>query len=623
MRISLKHTLLSIVLSTLSAISVSAQESFDVVIYGATPSGIAAAVNAAKEGMRVGLFEPSNHFGGMITGGMSNTDFKTFESLGGTYLDFMRRVEAYYIETYGKDSQQLYDCYKGAWYEPHVAEKVLRDMVAEVKQVTVFMAHRLVKTSLKDNGDYKKLVSASFANVSDTVSVAGKVFVDGTYEGDLMASAGADFRVGRESRSEYGELFAGVKYYDGGKFLMGSTGAGDHKIQCYNFRICVTDDPCNRLAIEKPDKYSEKEYSELLDFIKSGKITAFRDQIVKIREIPNHKADINDLLYSPVSLRLPGENYAWPEGTPAERRVIFERHKSYSLGLLYFLGNNSEVPKNIRDEVLQWGLPKDEFQEYGNFPPALYVREARRLKGDFVLTESDTQPAEGTIRASVQKDAIAICDYSMDSHGNGPPNDLHPEMTEGVFNSYVQPYQIPYRVTLPAKIDGLLVSFAVSASHVGFSSLRMEPTTTAIGQATGIAAAMAVRSGTELRDIDISLLQSKLHRADAKTIYLSDVPIESPDFEVLQYFGTQGYFHHLPEYKNHPYTGRGNYEGMRGQHLQAYPYHKANIEKMMDKELADTWMKLARMDQRDVKYDGVKRIDFLKKIYMLKESANN
>lgn len=442
-----------------------------------------------------------------------------------------------------------------------------------------------------------------------------RVFIDATYEGDLMALSWCDYRVGRESRSEYGELFAGVKYYQGGKLLIGSTGKGDHKIQCYNYRICASNDPKNFVRIEKPSNYHRKEYLPLLEMIRSGKITAFEDQVVKIRRIPNGKADINDLLYSPVSLRLPGENYRWPEGTWEERREIAQRHKDYSLGLFYFLQNDPEVPVSIKNEVSQWGLPRDEFEEHGHFPPMLYIREGRRLKGNVVLTEHDTQPAEGILRTPVHPDAIAICDYSIDSHGNAPAGNLHPNVTEGVFNRYVQPYQIPYRVILPADVDGLLVSCAVSATHVAFSSLRMEPTWTAIGQAVGIAAAISAKSGKALRGIPVEELQRKLHLQGAKTIYVTDTEPGDTHFTILQYFGTKGFFHELPEHENQPYTGRGSGEGIRGQHIQAYPFHASNHHLPMDSTVAGKWWKMAKLGGEVMAHQGLTRLQFLQELH--------
>jgi len=609
-----KRHFLVIVMLLVPILSV-AQRTYDVVVYGATPSGIAAAVNAANEGMQVALYEPTQYFGGLLTGGMSNTDFKTFESIGGTYFDFMSGIEKYYAKKYGPDSQQVSDCYKGAWYEPHVAEKVLMDMLTETGRIKLFLEHRLTKTHFLENDGKKQLTAISIAKEQDSIKVSAKVFIDATYEGDLMAMAESKYRVGRESRAEYGELFAGVKYYENGRLLIGSSGEGDHKIQCYNFRVCVTDEESNRVEIGKPEKYRREQFLPLLALLKTGEINAFEDQIVKIRRIPNNKADVNDLLYSPISLRMPGENYEWPDGDAEVRREIFNLHKNYTLGLFYFLRTDSEVPQNIREEVAKWGLPRDEFVSTDHFPPALYIREGRRMVSDFVIKEEHTQPTDGQIRAPLQQDAIAICDYSLDSHGNALAGTLYPKKTEGVFNRFVQPYQIPYSVTVPSNIDGLLVSCAVSASHVAYSSLRMEPTWTAIGQATGIAAAVAVKNKVNARDIDLSIVQSKLHKVGAKTIYLSDVPASSPHFELLQFFGTQGYFHLLPEYRNQNYIGRGTGEGMRGQHIRAYPFHDANIFEIMQKELAETWLDLADINDLNLAYEGKTRLQFLQEIF--------
>ena len=600
-------------------------QTYDVVIYGATLSGIAAAVNAAEEGMQVGLFEETSHIGGMVSAGMSNTDFKTFEALGGTYKEFMDRVTNHYSKVYGPDSKQVDACYHGAWYEPKVAKTVFGEMLSEYANLKVFPMYALVDAKVSEGkSGRKKLESVQFnAKESDrAITVKARVFIDATYEGDLLAKAGCRYELGRESRQTYGELYAGVKYYSKGRFLIGSTGEGDHKVQCYNFRICMTRDRQNYVAIEKPVNYQRDEFLPLLELMQAGKITELDNQIVKIRPIPNQKADFNDLMYSPVSLRLPGENYEWPEGDAQVRQKIFERHKTYSLGLLYFLQHDEAVPANIRKETLAWGLPKDEFQDSGNFPPMLYIREGRRLLGDFVLTEHDTQPQTGFIRARHNPDAIAICDYSLDSHGNAPPGNLHPLITEGVFNRWVQPYQIPYQVTVPAAVDGLLVSCAVSASHVAYSSLRMEPTWAAIGQAVGLAAAQSIKANREVRAIDIGRLQKRLHELGAMTIYLGDVGPASPYFADAQYFGTKGYFHQMPEYRDMPYIGRGGGKGMRGQHIHAYPYHDIHPEKMMDEELAKHWWKKAGLYDNPPKWDikEMSRGGFLKKLKVYLEN---
>jgi len=593
---------------------------YDVAVYGATPAGISAAVNAAREGASVGLFESSSHIGGLVAGGMSNTDFKTFEALGGTYLEFMDRVVEYYKKKYGANSRQVKNCYHGTWYEPKVALHIFNEMLAEHREIEVFTEHRLedVDKLLFDDRSKLQAIKLNDLTNDDTLWIRARVFIDATYEGDLMALAGCPYRVGRESRSEYGELYAGVKYFRDKKFLIKSSGAGDHKIQCYNFRLCMTNVPGNRVPIERPNNYNREDYLPLLDWLKSGTVTSVDEGIVRFTEIPNGKVDVNDLMYSPFSLRLVGENYDWPEGSPHVRQQIFDRHKSYSLGLFYFLQHDPEVPKDIQQEARHWGLPKDEFQEYGHFPPALYVREGRRLLGDYVLTEHHTQPDSGSVRAPICHEAIAICDYSMDSHGNGREISYHPGVTEGVFNAFVVPYQISYKVMLPPKTDGLLVPVAVSASHVGFSSLRMEPTWTALGQASGIAAAQSIVQEKELRDIDINQLQKKLHAAGAITFYTSDVLPGSPYFSAVQYFGNRGFFQHLPEYQNVPYNGRGKKGDLPGQWLEAYPYHTISPEKNMTSKLADYWLEQAEIAsavQEFLNITEMKRGEFLNKLF--------
>lgn len=587
---------------------------YDVCVYGATPSGIAASVAAARNGVSVLLVEEANHIGGLITSGMSNPDFKTFEALAGFYKEYMQRVVDYYSREYGPESQQLKDCFHGVWYEPKVAYLIFHEML-ENANVKVLPGYRLQTAKLKKSGLGNTIDEAVFVATKSNANknIRAKVFIDATYEGDLMAMAGCDYRVGRESRKEYGELFAGVKYYSEKNFLIGSTGVSDHKIQCYNFRICMTDDPQNRLPIEKPKDYNSNEFARLSQLLGEGKIEHF-DQLVGINRVPNRKADFNDKMYSLVSLRLPGENYDWPNGNSEARKKIFDRHKSYSLAFLYFIQNDSSVPENIQTEARQWGLPADEFQEYGHFPPMVYVREARRLKSMFVLTEADLLPSKGSVRSPLYTDAIAICDYSMDSHGNAPPSNLHPDITEGVFNYYVVPYQLPYRVLVPNEVEQLLVTCAVSASHVAFSSLRMEPTWCALGQAAGIAAALAVKNKQMVRNINVEHLQNEIYKQKGMTVYISDVQPGSPIYQAVQYFGTKGFFHDLPEYKNVPYIGRGKSLG-RGQFIEKYPYHEINPDWDMDEKLAESWLKLAGLPSGSVAYKNVSRGDFLLNIF--------
>jgi len=589
------------------------QASLDVLVYGSTPAGVAASIAASREGMNVVLVEPSDHFGGIMTGGLSNPDFKTFEALGGFYQEFMDSVLAHYTHTYGPDSKQVDDSYYGVWYEPRVAQKIFMDLLKK-NNVQLLMQHALRQVQLDSTNGNPQIKRVTFENRQGQIQqLTAEVFIDATYEGDLMAASGVPYRVGRESRSVYGELFAGVKYFSRDhKFLPGSTGAGDHKIQCFNFRLCMTDSLENRITVWKPEHYQRERYDRLLELIEEGQVKSLHD-VIKFRYLPNRKADINDPLYSPFGIRLMEAQHAWPEGDSATRADIFQQHKDYTLGLLYFMQNDTTVPASIREEASAWGFARDEFEETNGFSPALYLREGRRMKSDFVLTEHDTQPeVPGQVRAKLHADAVAICDYSMDSHGNGAPIPFHPGVTEGAFNFYVQPYQLPYRIMLPPRTEGLLVPVAVSASHVAYSSLRMEPTWTSLGYAAGLAAAQAVIGKKQLRSIDVAVLQKTIHKYNAFTVYVTDVGPRDEFFKVAQFLGTQGYFHGLFEYENVPYIGRGSGKGMRGQYIAAYPYHKIHPDKMMDATLAQRWNEMAGTD---LLYEGKLRKAFLQEIY--------
>ena len=379
------------------------------------------------------------------------------------------------------------------------------------------------------------------------MELGARIFIDATYEGDLMAATGVPYTVGREGRKDYGELFAGRKFYSERRFLPGSTGEGDEHVQCFNFRITMTTDPANRVPIAKPGTYRRGDYEPLLAWMHSGRIKAVAEGVVKFRHIPNQKADVNDIMSAPLSLRLLAENDEWPEGTPEQRQKIFGRFKDYSLGLFWFLQNDPEVPAAIREEARTWGLPRDEFPEHGHFPPYLYIREGRRMSGDFIYSENHTQPqiALNQVRAPIFTDSIAIGDNSIDSHGELPPIAYHPGVTDGSYGFATVPFQIPYRIMLPPNVAGLLVPVALSATHVGYSAVRMEPTWTAIGQAAGLAAAQALRSAKPLRSIDVAQLQSRLHKLGATTVYTTDVLPGDPNYELVQRIGTAGYLHDI------------------------------------------------------------------------------
>lgn len=562
---------------------------FDIAVYGSTPAGIASAVVAARQGRRVVLIEPGGHFGGLLIGGLSNTDFRTLEAVTGFYREYMDRVHADYIRRYGKDSKQAEECFFGAHAEPHVSDRVLRAMLAEQPTLQLWMHHRLTEVTREG----QVITGARFRSAAGAVTVNAGVWVDATYEGDLAAAAKAPYRIGRESTREYGERFAGVLFFDQGRILPGSTGEADSNEQCANFRIIMTNRPSNRLPVPKPPGYSRQEFARFLPMLRSGRIrevyTTDHSGIIRLTHIPNGKSDMNDIKQAPIRLSLPGENNGWSDGDEATRQRIYDRHVTHNIGLLHFLQNDPEVPAAIREKANEWGLAKDEFVSNGHLPPALYVREGRRIVGDYVFTEHDTMPASRSVRAQVRADAIAMGDYSLNSHGHQPAGPLYPTLFEGDFGFSTTPFMIPYGVLLPRGVSNLLVPVAVSASHVGYSALRLEPTWTALGHAAGLAAHLAMEKQHKTRAIDLQALQTLLHRQKQATIYTSDVPRESIYFEAVQWAGLRGLLSDLVDYQTAVLTPLKRRFGT--QYSFAHPLHAVEPEKALDAELLARWRK--------------------------------
>jgi hypothetical protein len=584
----------------------------DVLIYGATPAGIAAAVHAAREGVSVILAEESGHVGGLVSGGLSNTDFRTYESLGGFFREFMHRVEQHYVRMYGADSQQVIDCQKGGYYEPGVARDVLEQMMADAGHVTVLLHHRLSDVLFASNT--KQLAGATFVRVDPTTVgtdadgsaqqtvIRATVLLDATYEGDLLAAAGVPYALGCEAKDTYGESLAFDEPNDW--------------VQTYNFRATLTRDPANRLPILKPDAYDRRDYQLLAEAFATGQIKSWANPdpnpVLKVRPIPNRKADFNDDANCPVSLSLKNVNHPWPEGSPETRASIYKRYKDYSLGLFWFLGHDEAVPVAVREQMLQWGLPKDEYIDSDHWSPALYVREGRRMIGQRVFTEHDTQNPSDSARAPIRRDAVAVGDYSLNCHGVYSPA---PGVNVGRIGKATRPFGVPYWVMLPKEHDGLLVPVAVSSSHVGFSALRMEPVWIGLGQAAGVAAAMAIKAGIQVRDVNVLELQLRLHQLGAMTVYVSDLaerptritrpawdppgdyevnlvawPPASPYFSAVQLFGTYGLFHHLIDPADSAGGGQGK---ATGQWRLAFADHEVRPHQPIEGSLADAWLELA------------------------------
>jgi len=493
-------------------------ETFDVVVYGGTAGGVVASVSAAREGLKVALLEPTQHLGGMVSGGLSWTDFGRKEVIGGYALEFYWRAGRHYrMSRYGQEI---------AWmHEPHVAEEIFRQMLAEAR-VTVLLGHRLrEKNGVKMEGATVREIA-----MEDGSSFAARIFIDSSYEGDLMAQSGVSYTWGRESSDQYGESLAGVRgetpfhqftvnleARDASGHLLpeissqppGKPGSADRKVQAYNFRMCFSDDLSNQVPFGKPEAYDAKRYELLARLLKARTqaegAAPKLDTLLKIDPIENHKADVNN--NGAFSTDYLGGSWEYPEASYQRRREIWQAHQSYTAGLFYFLANDSQVPAATRQEMNLWGLCKDEFTDNGNWPYQLYIREARRMVGDFVMTQRDLQTA------LTKPDPVGMGSYNSDSHN--VERIVTPQgfvRNEGDMQVPVQPYQIPYRIMLPKRSQArnLLVPVAFSASHVAYSSVRMEPQYMILGQAAGVAAKMSIDSGKPVQDIDTAALATKL-----------------------------------------------------------------------------------------------------------------
>ena len=555
----------------------------DVLVYGATPAGIAAAISAGRCGHDVILVEPTGRIGGMTTNGLSHADFRTFEGLSGTYLELCRRVHTHYVDTYGPDSPQARDCVRGVFAEPKVNLHVFQAMLDETPSVRVRDGLRLesVELTAGNTDDAVRIAAGEFSGNESSLRVAASVYIDATYEGDLMAAAGVPYRVGREGRSDYGESLAPE--------------SADGAVQGYNFRLIVTRDQDNRVPPERPPGYRREDYLAVLPLLAEEKIaTVFCDQqggIYKahLPALPNAKHDVNDVSRGLVRLSLPDANDAWPDGDAAARRRIFAEHLRHNVGLLYFLQHDDEVPDHVRREARAWGWCRDEFTENGHLPEQLYVREARRMEGQYVFTEHDTRCAADDARGALQRDAIAIGDYALNCHGTGHEGPRYGGRHTGEFYRAAAPYPIPYGVIVPKNVRNLLVPVAVSASHVGFCALRLEPIWASLGQASGFAASIAIETDEPVQDVSVAHLQQRIRDAGGALIYTSDVLPDSPDFAAVQWWGCLGGLHGLsPRLKTPGQRG----ERLFSQYFAAYPGHAVELDRPLDEALQRRWLDL-------------------------------
>jgi hypothetical protein len=527
-----------------------AVENADVVVVAATPGGVAAAISAARSGASVILLEDKNHVGGIVSAGLTNTDIHRKAAVGGLFAEFVKRVHEHYVTTYGENSEQVKACHGGHMFEAKVAEKVFRDMLTGEENIRLIERHRVVSARVvgadgiereaergqrldgaqpQDFGPTVKLVSITaedLAQPRNRVEFRAKTFVDATYEGDLAALAGVPYRVGRESRETFGERHAGKIYlrFKDVNPLPGSTGEADDGIQAFCFRIHVTSDLANAVPVEKPVAFNRDDYRVMLDDMRSGKVTKLT-KLMHFFPMPNGKFELNnahpsgDTGVPSESFDLAEENWTWPEADTAERERIFQRYWAHAEGYLWLLQNDPEVPQAIREEARRYGFPKDEFTDNRHRPHHIYVRQGRRIWGEYNFTQRDAALDNATGLPRRKPDGIAVAEFGFDSHGVHKYDPTHPGVREGYIFIEHQPLQIPYRILVPKRVDGLLVPVACSASHVGYQTIRMEPVFMALGEACGIAAVEAQAARTQVRNVNVTEVQREIVKRGGVILY--------------------------------------------------------------------------------------------------------
>lgn len=522
-------------------------EEYDVIIYGGTSAGIAAAVQVKRMGGTVLVVEPTNRIGGLTTGGLGQTDIGNKAAIGGISREFYQRIKKHYDDPKNWIWQKRSEYKSGGqsrtgaeedtmWtFEPSVALQVMNDLVKE-NAIDVVYNERLDR-SAKNAGTVKKANHLIALKTETGKLFFGKMFIDATYEGDLLASAGVSYIVGREANSQYNEslsgvqtrrathhqLVAGVDPYlkkgDPKSGLLpnidpngpGEEGAADNRVQAYCFRMCLTDDPRNQIPFNRPIEYDEKQYELLFRNFEAGaKVIPW-----SFAAMPNRKTDVNN--NRGFSTDFIGQNYDYPEASYAERVKIIERHRIYQKGFMWTLANHPRVPRHIRDEVSKWGMCKDEFQRGDGWQQQLYIREARRMIGDYVMTQHNCQGAV------VTKRPIGLAAYTMDSHHVQRYLDKRGFVkNEGdVQVGGFSPYPIDYGTILPKKTqcDNLVVPICISASHMAFGSIRMEPVFMVLGQSGAIAAMQSIGQQCALQDLEYQSLKNALDKSNQRLIW--------------------------------------------------------------------------------------------------------
>lgn len=520
-------------LSLLSSLA-AASDDYDVVIYGGTSGGVTAGIQAVRMGKTAVIIEPSKFVGGLTTGGLGATDIGNKRAIGGMSREFYHHIWQYYQkpETWNRETREKYFAGRHhsnsadeetMWtFEPHVTTRVYTAMLEEAKVPVVFSERLDLKQGVTKEGT--KITSI---RMESGRTFTGRMFIDATYEGDLMAKAGVGYHVGREANSVYGETLNGIQVARATKHQFikspdpwikpgdpssgllpgiqkedpGKDGEGDRRVQAYNFRMCTTDVAENRVPWPKPKNYDPLRYELLLRNFEAGDLRSPWNPVW----MPNRKTDTNNNFA--ISTDNIGMNYDYPEGDYATRARIWQEHVDYQQGLMWTIANSPRVPQKVREEFNRLGLAKDEFTDNGNWPRQLYVREARRMTGDYVMTERNC------LRTEVVEDSVGMGAYNMDSHNvqRYVTKDGR-VLNEGDIQTSSRPYPVSYRSIRPkaSECTNLLVPVCLSASHIAYGSIRMEPVFMVMGQSAATAAVHAIEEKTTVQQIDAAKFKARL-----------------------------------------------------------------------------------------------------------------
>ncbi len=612
-----------LILVCLIGLNLSAQQRYDLVIVGGNPGGIMAAISAARLGKSAVILERTNHIGGLPANGLGATDIGTREATTGLFYEFVNRIKQHYILTYGANSEQVKMCSDGYHFEPSIGAKIFNEMLNEhsdkitVRKMRQFDAE--TENIVMHNGRIEKIHILNRENMQ-METYAGSIFLDATYEGDLGAAAGVPFRVGREGQEEFNEPGAGRVYkYWNGPEGSGSTFQGDNAVQSYNYRLCLTNDPQNRVTISKPVNYNRDEYVSLIEDVWTGRTTNAKmidvtlemmeenrrhikagnpsklpgdrwgiDKITNIVHLPNMKTDANNQHDAFISTDLPEENWPWPASSWEWRDRYATRLRTYIEGLFWFAQNDPELPANFRKAAKEWGFAKDEYQDNGYFPRQVYVREGRRFEGLHFFTANDATPVFPGSRPPIHTTSITASHYPLDSHAVRKRENGRVHL-DGFLSYPAAVYTVPFGVMVPKEVDNLLLPVPVSGSHIGFSTLRMEPCWMAIGQAAGISATIAIDDQVKIQNICVSKLQEKLLDQKATLMYYRDITHTNPHFRLIQHMGLKGY---LPEWE-------------------------VRIDEPVDGATLKEWQQLSKQALEGIKTGKTSRIDALQQIYSL------